>query len=141
MLRNDIIKSSKSDRKAYQLFVILGSIYDEITKVGNLDAKVVNNDDDIVIATAIRNSLISLNDIDFNFFREVMDFIIFLDKTAVFEREEYTGNDIVTIISNILEKMKAQFSWFKDVAGQPMSQEEIKELLSYDCDLESLANV
>lgn len=141
MLRNDIIRSGKADRKSYEMFVLLGSIYDAMVKVDDLDSKVVNNDEDIAIATAIRNTLISLNEIEFDFFGDVMNLIDFLDRTAVFERQPYTGNEIIKCITNILDKMAVQFSWYHEVLGQPMTQEEIVELLAYDCDLETLARI
>lgn len=141
MLRNDIIKKSRIDRKAYEMFVILGSVYDSIIKVDNLDLKTTNNEDDIAIARVIRNNLISLNEIDFDFFSEVMDLIAFLDRTAIFEREEYTANEIISYIKSILDKMYVQFDWYKEVKGVEMTQEEIVELLNYDCDFEAFANV
>lgn len=145
MLRNDIITRSKTDRKAYELFVLLGLLFDGIkehvsnpTNDTTLDSLLTNNDDDVRYATSVRNNLISLNEIKFDFFNEVMDFIGFIDKTAVFEREEYCVRDLIHNITAILDKMAGQFSWYKEVMGQPMSHKEVVDLLAYDCDLEDL---
>lgn len=140
MLRNDIIKKSKADRKAYELFVLLGGMYDAIMyEVNNngtsLDAASVNDDNDTKYIKVIRNAFVTLNDIDFTFFSEVHSFIDFLDRTAIFDRQAYTGRETITHITNILDKMYVQFEWYKDVKGVQMSNEEIVELLGYDCNL------
>lgn len=134
MLRNDIIKKSKSDRKAYELYVLLGGIYDSIDKTNNTVQ--VAEDNEIQVARVLRGTLITLNDVRFSFFHEIMTFIDFLDETAVFNRRPYTDSEIVKHITDILDKIYTQFSWCKEIAGQPMTNEEIIELLNYDCDLE-----
>ena len=144
MLRNDIIRKSKTDRKAYELFVLLGGLYDSIDKE-NLNTAQVAEDNEVQVARVLRGTLITLNDVNFTFFHEIMVFIDFLDDTAVFSKRPYTDSEIVKCITNILDKMYVQFSWYKEVTGQPMTNEEIVELLNYDCDLEdfveALANV
>ncbi len=140
MLRNDIIKKSKADRKAYELFILLGGMYDAIMHEVNenslsLDEETTNDSIDIKYMRVIRNALVTLNDVEFTFFSEVMNFIDLLDKTAGFERRPYTGNEVVKGITNILDKVCYQFSWYREVIGIPMSNEEIVELLSYDCDI------
>jgi hypothetical protein len=146
MLRRDIIKKSIVDRKAYELFVLLGGMYDTIMHEVNdngasLDDASVNDDNDAKYIRVIRNALVTLNEIDFTFFSEVMDLIDFFDKTAVFERQSYTGNEAINHITSILDKMYVQFEWYKDIKGMEMSNEEIVELLSYDCNLDEFVQV
>lgn len=135
MLRNDIIKKSKSDRKAYELYVLLGGIFDSIDN-SDLNAVQVAEDNEVQVARVLRGTLITLNDINFTFFHEIMTFIDFLDETTVFGRRPYSDLEIVKHITDILNKIYVQFSWCKEIAGQPMTNEEIIELLNYDCDLE-----
>ena len=134
MLRNDIIKKSKADRKAYELYVLLGGIYDSIDKTNSTVQ--VAEDNEVQVARVLRGTLITLNDVSFSFFHEIMTFIDFLDETAVFNRRPYTDSEIVKHITDILDKIYTQFSWFNEIAGRPMTNDEIIELLNYDCDLE-----
>lgn len=135
MLRNDIIRKSKTDRKAYELFVLLGGLYDSIDKT-NIDTVQIAENGEEKVARVLRGTLITLNDINFSFFHEIMCFIDFLDETSVFGRRPYSDSEIIKHITDILDKMYVQFSWYKEVTGQPMTNEEIIELLNYDCDLE-----
>lgn len=135
MLYNNIIKKSKSDRKAYEIFVLLGVLYDSTKENVNLDAVQTTEDDEVQFMKVLRGTLISLNDIKFEFFSDIMKLIDFIDKTSIFG-ETYTARQFIDIIENILNKLYCQFDWCKDIAGIQMTNEEILELLDYDCDIE-----
>lgn len=116
MLRTDIIRKSKTDRKAYELYVLLGGIYDSIDKT-NLNTVEVAKDDEVQVARVLRGTLITLNDTKFDFFHEIMVLIDFIDEIAVFNRKPYTYSEIVKHVTNILDKVYLQFSWCKEIAG------------------------
>lgn len=136
MLRQDIIKKSKADRKAYELFVLLGGMYDAVIKEEtDLDEMTSADRGEDILMRVIRGSLITLNDVKFDFFHEIMTMIDFIDETSVFGNRNYRPREFVNLIEDILVKMDKQFSWFKDVKGVEMTNEEILELLDYDLEL------
>lgn len=136
MLRQDIIKKSKADRKAYELFVLLGGMYDAVIKEeADLDEMTSADKGEDIIMRVIRGSLITLNDVKFDFFHEIMTMIDFIDETSVFGNRNYRPREFVNLIEDILVKMDKQFSWFGEVKGVEMTNEEILELLGYDLEL------
>ena len=135
MLRQDIIKS-KADRKAYELFVLLGGMYDAVIKEEtDLDEMTSADKGEDILMRVIRGSLITLNDVKFDFFHEIMMMIDFIDETSVFGNRNYRPREFVNLIEDILVKMDKQFSWFGEVKGVEMTNEEILELLNYDLEL------
>ena len=136
MLRQDIIKKSKADRKAYELFVLLGGMYDAVIKEEtDLDEMTSADKGEDILMRVIRGSLITLNDVKFDFFHEIMMMIDFIDETSVFGNRNYRPREFVNLIEDILVKMDKQFSWFGEVKGVEMTNEEILELLDYDLEL------
>lgn len=136
MLRQDIIKRSKADRKAYELFALIGGMYDAIVKEEvDLDETTTADENEDVIMRVIRGSLITLNDVKFTFFHEIMMMIDFIDETSVFGNRSYRPREFVNLIEDILVKMDKQFDWFGQVKGVEMTAEEILELLDYDLEL------
>ena len=136
MLRQDIIKKSKADRKAYELFVLLGGMYDAVIKEeADLDEMTSADRGEDILMRVIRGSLITLNDVKFDFFHEIMTMIDFIDETSVFGNRNYKPREFVNLIEDILVKMDKQFNWFREVKGVEMTNEEILELLDYDLEL------